>query len=368
MTIITRRTFLSLAGATAMGIKTRSALPLASIAPKLAYIAAKGSASGLYAFACQEPEWRLLEFVPAEEPIALAIHPDGRTLYVLHDVAIYRTLPRAYVSAYRIDALSPKPAMLGVQPLSLSATLPRHFAISPGGKFLIVSAQGGGAYNLLPISEDGSIGRVCGIRKEVGCGRGVHSQNSAQPRAALFTERGDCILTIDHGTDTISILEGDPSLRVRAQCALPPGTGAHSLAIHRPTQLAFVSGALSQALLALRIDLSAAAISEPVTLIADGASGPLAIHPRRQILYAATSRGVAVYDFHHADEIRLVQHLDVQDGMLGYQSLVFSPSLRALFMPSRKGLVSMPGERSSGLLHAPRLISAVPHAQTVAFL
>ena len=131
---MTRRTFLSLAGSTALGVKAGSALPSAFQAPRFAYIAAKGNASGLYVFAPREPEWRLLQFVPAEEPVALAIHPDWRTLYVLHEVAIFRTLPRGYVSAYRIDALSAKPVLLAVQPLSLSATFPRHFAISPHGR------------------------------------------------------------------------------------------------------------------------------------------------------------------------------------------------------------------------------------------
>src|SRR5215469_571996 len=157
---ITRRTFLSLAGSTALGVNAAHALPSAFHAPRFAYIAAKGNASGLYVFAPCNPEWRLLQFVPAEEPVALAIHPDGRILYVLHEVAIFRRLPRGYVSAYRIDTQSAKPVLLGVQPLSLSATFPRHFAISPNSKFLIASAHGGGAYNLFPISEDGSIGHV----------------------------------------------------------------------------------------------------------------------------------------------------------------------------------------------------------------
>lgn len=365
---ITRRTFLSLAGSTAIGVKTAHTLRLTSAGPRLAYIAARGNASGLNVFAPGDTEWRLLHFVPAEEPVALTFHPSCRTLYVLHEVATYRTLPRAYVSAYRIDLASQELTLLGVQPLSLSATLPRHFAISPNGRFLIASAHGGGAYNLFPLSEDGSIGRVCGIRKEVGCGSCENSQLSAHPGAALFTERGDCIVAVDQGTDTISILEAHPSLRVRARSALPPGTGAHSLAMHHPSQLAFVSGALSQALLALRIDVSAAAITDPVNLIAEGVSGPIAIHPRLQILYAATSRGVAVYDFHRADEIRRLQHLDVQDGMLECQTLEFAPSLDALFIPTRKGLLKMPAEPSSGLLHAPSCVTCVPDAQSVVFL
>src|SRR4051794_12480549 len=154
---ITRRKFLSLAGSTVLGAKVANALPSPFRAPSFAYVAARGNAGGLYVFAPRSPEWQLLHFVPAEETVALAIHPDGRTLYVLHEVAIFRTLPRGYVSAYRIDPQSPKPALLGVQPLSLSATFPRHFAISPNGRFLIASAQGGGAYNCFPISEDGSI-------------------------------------------------------------------------------------------------------------------------------------------------------------------------------------------------------------------
>jgi 6-phosphogluconolactonase len=331
-------------------------------------VAAKGNASGLYVFAPRSPEWQLLHFVPAEEPAVLAIHPDGRTLYVLHEVAIFRTLPRGYVSAYRIDPQSPKPVLLGVQPLSLSAIFPRHFAISPSGRFLIASAQGGGAYNFFPISEDGSLGRVCGIRKEVGCGPSLHSQHSAHPQAVLFTRRGDCILTVDQGNDTISLLDGDSSLRVRARSALPRGTGAHSLAIHHATQTAFVSGSLSQVLLTFRYDPSAATITEPATLVADGVTGPLALHPTREILYVATHRGVAVYDFRQADKSRRIQHLNFEGGGLESQSLQFSPSSDALFLTTREGLLRMETNGGCGCLQAPRFIRSVQHAQSVVFI
>lgn len=365
---MTRRTFLSLAGSTALGVKTGYGLSSAIEAPRFAYIAAKGKASGLYVFAPRDPDWPWLHFVPAEEPVALAIHPNGRTLYVLHDVAIFQTLPRGYVSAYRIDPQSAKPVLLGVQPLSLSATFPRHFAISPNGRFLIASAQGGGVYNLFRISEDGSIGRVCGIRKEVGCGLSLHSQHSARPQALLFTMRGDCILAVDQGNDTISILDGDVSMRVRARSALPPGTGAHFLALHHASQLAFVSSSLSQALLTFRYDALAATITEPVTFVADGVWGPLAMHPIREILYVVTRRGIAVYDFQRADKIRRVQHLGIDDDLRESQSLQFSPSFDALFLSTRNGLLRMSTNRVSGLLQAPRSISSVPHTQSVVFL
>lgn len=365
---ITRRTFLSLAGSTAIGVKTAYALPFASEVPRFAYLAAKGSASGLYVCAPRDPEWRLLHFVPAEEPVTLAIHPDQRTLYLLHEVAMYRTLSRGYVSAYRIDVQSLKPTLLGVQPLSLSATFPRHFAISPDGRFLIVSAQGGGAYNLFPILEDGSIGRICGIRKEVGCGPLMHSQGSAHPQAVLFTRRSSCVLTVDQGNDTISILDADPSLRVRARSALPPATGAVSLAIHHGSQIAFVCGSLSQTLLTFRFDATTAGITQPVTQIAEGVNGPLATHPILEILYAATSRGVAVYEFHQVNKIRCVQHFDIEDGALESQSLQFSPFFNALLICTRKGLLRMSADPVSGVLQAPRSICSVPHAQSVAFL
>jgi 6-phosphogluconolactonase len=365
---ITRRTFLSLAGSTAIGAKAAYALQFAPDAPRFAYIAAKGSASGLYVFASRDPEWRLLHFVPGEEPVALTIHPHHRTLYVLHEVANYRTLPRGYVSVYRIDGRSSKPALLGVQPLSLSATCPRHFAISPDGKFLIASAQGGGAYNLFPIAEDGSMGRICGIRKEVGCGPLMHSQGSAHPQAVLFTRRSGCVLTVDQGNDTISILDADPSLRMRARSALPPATGAVSLAIHHGSQIAFVCGSLSQALLTFRFDAKTAGITQPVARIAEGVNGPLATHPILEILYAATPRGVAVYDFQRADTLRCVQHLDIEDGEFESQRLQFSPFFNALFICTRKGLLRMSADPVSGVLQAPRSICSVPHAQSVAFL
>lgn len=365
---VTRRKFLSLAGSTALGAQAAYALTSAFRAPRFAYVAAKGKASGLYVFALYEREWQFLHFLPAEEPVALGIHRDGRTLYVLHEVAIYRTLPRGYVSAYRVSPQSPQPVLLGVQPLSLSATSPRHFAISPNGRLLIVSAQGGGAYNVFPIADDGSIGCVCGIRKQVGCGPSAHLQPSARPQTVLFTRKGDCILGIDQGNDTISFLEGDSSLRVRARIALPPGTAASCLALHHDSQTGFISRSLSQTILAFRYDASSAAITAPAKVVAEGVSGPLTLHPTCKVFYALTNRGVAVYDFQQADTICPIQHLGIDDGVLQGESLKFSAPLNALFLATREGLLRMAANPVSGRLQAPKLIASVTHAQSVVFL
>jgi len=362
---VTRRTFLSLAGSTALGVKAR-ALPFAVSAPRFAYVAAKGNAGGLYVFATRHPEWRSLEFVPAEQPVALAIHPDGRTLYAIHEVGIFRMLPRGYVSAYRINQQSGTLKLMEVQPFSLSATFPGHLAISPRGRYLIASAQGGGAYNLFPIAEDGSIGHVCSIRKEVGCDPCSESQGLARPQAVLFTRRGDCVLTVDQGNDSVSILDGGLSLRARA--ALPRGTGAQFLAIHHASQIGFISGSHSRTLLTFRYDAAAATITQPVTWVEDSVSGPLALHPECRTLYVPTIGGIAVFDFQESGNIRRIQHLDINDGVLEPQSLQFDPSFDALFMSSSKGVFRIATNGVSGRLATPELVSSVPHAQSVVFI
>lgn len=361
---VTRRTFLSLAGSTTLAVKAH-ALPFAFPVPRFAYVAAKGKTSGLCGFALRHPHWRALHHVPAEEPVSLAIHPDGHTLYVLHDVGVFRLLPRGYVSAYRINQQSGSLELMAVQPLSLSATFPRHLAISPSGRFLVASAQGGGAYNLFPISVDGSIGRVGCIRKEVGCGPSTDSQASARPQAVLFTGSEDCVLAVDQGNDTMSIL--DAGLSLCARVALPPGTGAQFLAIHHASHTGFISGSLSGALLTFRYDPAAATITEPITLAEDFVNGPLALHPTRRILYTAADRGIAVYDFQENGKIRRLQHLDINSSTLQLQSLQYSPQFDALFLSTTTGLLRVTANPASGLLEKRELVSTVPHAHSVVF-
>jgi len=186
---------------------------------------------------------------------AIAIHPQRNVVYVAHDTEEYLGLPRASVSSFVVDEPGGGFMQLSREALTLSATRPRHLAISPDGKLLLVAATGGGAYNALHLAPDGSILPHKRAIKLVGCG--PHPlQSSARPLYSRFARSSDAAYACDFGSDRIDQLRfanGVPSIESRV--GLEPGTGPCHLAIHPSQRLLAVVGYLRPTVTMIAIDL-----------------------------------------------------------------------------------------------------------------
>src|SRR5258708_6139437 len=134
------------------------------------------------------------------------------------EVDEYEGLPLGTVEAYAINGVNGTLKLVNRQRLSLSATAPRHAAISPDGRALVVAVHGGGAYNVLPLGKDGSVGAVSGILKETGSGP-HDKQRSAHPQMVVFDHAGR-VVTADLGSDRLSVLKLDNArLCIAGRCA-----------------------------------------------------------------------------------------------------------------------------------------------------
>ena len=199
----------------------------AQSAIKFAYIASERNA--IHVYAVRGAEWQHVQTMESDSPVALAMGRGGKALYAVNEVALHRGLPTGTVDAFAIGA-DGKLTQLNRRELALSATMPRHAAVSPDGKNLVVAVREGGAYNLLPIGEDGSLGRVSGLLKEIGVERSGNS-TVAQPRMVAFDAAGR-VITADGGTGRLSVLRaGDDGLKVHARLESPE-TAAMQLAVH----------------------------------------------------------------------------------------------------------------------------------------
>jgi 6-phosphogluconolactonase len=165
------------------------AQPANTQSPRFAYVGSSGSTQGIHVFAIRGDHWLPIQTIATAIPSALALHPNQNFLYATHAVDTYRGLPTGAVEAYTIDPHTGRITSLNQQPLSLSATIPSHLAVSPDGRHLAVAVYGGGAYNLLPITEDGSLQQVSGIFKETGSGPHEH-QNASHPHTVAFDATG----------------------------------------------------------------------------------------------------------------------------------------------------------------------------------
>ena len=199
----------------------------------------------LHAYAVQNGQWHKLASMRCEEAVgAVAIHPALRVVYVAHDTYNYLDLPRASVSSYALDEANGAFFELSRQPLSLSATGPRHLTVSPDGSTLFVAATAGGAYNTLSITRDGHILPDTRSIKLTGCG--PHPlQTSAKPLFACFARSSQIVYSCDFGSDRVDqlVILGDvPS--IASSLSLAPGTGPCHLAIHPSQKILTVIGGI----------------------------------------------------------------------------------------------------------------------------
>jgi 6-phosphogluconolactonase len=234
---------------------------------------------------------RLGDAVPCEAPCALVMHPSKPVMYAAHRTGQYLGLPRGSVSAFLVKADSGTLVPLNRAPLSLSATYPEHLAISPNGRTLLVSASGGGSYNLFSIADNGSINLGVHALKQTGFG--PHTlQATSHPHVVLFHPSGLAAYASDFGCDRINHIafaEGVPS--VVSRVAIPSGSGPGYMALHPSGSFLVVSSHLRPDLTVVALAPDTLRVSSSVRQLALDveAAGPLAFDISGDFLYLASS-------------------------------------------------------------------------------
>jgi len=253
---------------------------------KFAYIASERDE--IHVYAARGDEWQLVQTVVSEKPVGLAIGRDGKALYAVNEVDLHRGLPTGTIEAFSIGA-DGKLKKLNRRELALSATMPRHAAVSPDGKSLVVAVRGGGAYNLLPIAEGGSLGRVSGLVKETGVLRDEGGV-AAQPRMVAFDTAGR-VLAADGGTGRLSVLRaGDDGLHVHARFESPEAA-AMQLAMHPKGELLYAMHEDGIACYAYETDGGRIGDKRQHVSFSSATDGSLAMHQSGNFIYSNHPEG-----------------------------------------------------------------------------
>lgn len=295
---ISRRNFMQTSAMAALGARQLlAAAPADLLEPsRLAFVGAIGPEQGVHVFAMERSSWKHLHFVSTEAPVSLALHPSGNTLYVLNEINEYRGLPLGTVETYRLHRKTGELTSLGRQPLALSATLPRQMAVSPDGRTLAVAVHGGGAYNLLPIHKDGSLGRVHSTLKETGCGPIAQHQRAAHPQTVAFDLAGTRLIAADLGSDRLSVFslsKSDAALAVHSRLQLPSGSGPRHITLHPEGTFLYVDHALAGSASGFRYDPDTGAIGEQCASVSGAFGDALVLHPGGAIAYSARGAELA---------------------------------------------------------------------------
>src|SRR5882757_9137268 len=192
-TLWSRRTFVQGMGYASLGAAGLRGLATGrgNAAPSFAYVGYGGRlGQGIQVFAIRGERWTPTQTIAVEHPSSLALHPNQQFLYAISEIDSYQGLPSGAITAYAVAPDNGHLTLLNRQALSMSATMPRHLAIAPDGRSLVVAIHGGGAYNVLPIGADGHLERVAGILKETGSGPKSKHQDASHPQMLMFDTTG----------------------------------------------------------------------------------------------------------------------------------------------------------------------------------
>lgn len=366
----------SLTAMSSLSALTGNTIPLAErpLQQQFAYIGSHETGGSIHVFAVDGERWTPVQTVTSACPATMAFHPNKRILYVANEIATWHGLPCGSVEAFAIDAHAGSLTGLSQQPLALSATLPRGLAVSPDGRHLVVAVYGGGAYNVLPIAEDGSLGRVAAIVKETGAGPHPVHQQSAHPHTMLFHGDGRHILATDAGSDLLSTFQlADGALERVEQSSMPAGSGPAAMAMHPSGEILLVAHQWSSSIRSFAWDGARGAVGQQLDLVTVssgiGGTSPLAItvHPTGRFLYASGSQtGIRGWTV-EATTGRL-SSIDMRHETIGSpNALAISADGRALFalVEERGQVLQMRIDPVSGQLHRSQSVATVPSARSL---
>jgi len=327
-----------------------------------------GGERGIHVYAVQGGSWVEKQVVPSANPVALAV--SGGHLYVANGIAAYGSLPRGTVEAYAIDPASGSLKLKNRAALSLSGTMPRHLAVAPDGRSVVVAVGGGGAYNVLPIEADGRLGRVSGILKETGSGPQA-AQVAAHPEMVMFDGAGR-LLAADLGADRLSVLAlSGGELAVTGRSAAEAGSGPSRMALDPSGRRLYVAHALDGSVACFGYDRATGTILGRQQVVAAAANGTLghtaalaamAMHPSGKMLYTAQGDGVRAWRISGSGALRALPAADV-----AARALSLSADGGSLLALSHDSVVRMEINPGSGALAAPVKVADLSKPVSIAW-
>jgi 6-phosphogluconolactonase len=358
--LMSRRHFIAVAGATAVTAKVLANSHLSGLPSNFAFTC---SHDELRVYATGKGNWTHIQTIPSQAPIALVINPSTDTLHVLHQVAEFEGLPRGYIESFRMERGDGQLRLLSRQPLSLSAIDPSDIALSPDGRALAVAVYGGGAYNLLPILEDGRPGRPIAIRKETG----TAGDSPSRPSKIAFSSSSDRIFALDEGTANLCVLSAQLELPVLSRLNLREHGYFSHVCLHPDANLLFLVDSSNGRLLTVRHHPANCNLSPKPRILRGQFQGPLQIHSSSQTLFAATDSFLHAYRMHvDTGELQLIQALPYPKVFDKVYSLVPDCSHDLLYAVTESGIYSSEINRLDGTL-TPLARVASP-ARRIAFL
>jgi 6-phosphogluconolactonase len=247
----------------------------------------------------------------SKSPSFLAVHPTHQLLYCVNEEG----LPGKKGGAISAFALDPKTGTLkALNQETSGGDGPCYLVVDPKGKNVLAANYGGGSVTVVPLKDDGSLGKPTAFIQHEGKGAEPTRQSEPHAHSINVTSNGDFAFAADLGLDKILIYQFDANKGTLTPNKTPfvstaPAAGPRHLAIHPSGHFAYVVNEMNMTVTAYDLDPIVGTLEpqKSVTTLPKGAQGKdfstaeVQVHPSGKFLYAS-NRGhnsIAIFSINY---------------------------------------------------------------------
>lgn len=214
---------------------------------------------GIYTYR-MDPESGSLERLSVvsgiENPSFLALHPTGRYLYAVSEIAEFEGRKTGTVSAYAIDAGGGL-SFLNLQPSA--GAIPCHLVVDRAGRTLLLATYTGGTVASFPLDPEGRLGEAVSVIQHEGSGVDPVRQTGPRAHSINLDPENRFAVAADLGTDEVMVYRFDAETgvlepNVPASVSVDPGGGPRHFAFHPSGRFGYVINEMGSTVTAFRYD------------------------------------------------------------------------------------------------------------------
>jgi 6-phosphogluconolactonase len=230
-----------------------------------------------------------------KNPSFLALHPNGRYLYAVGEIASFDGKKSGAVSAFALDPKTGDLKLLNQQPSE--GTGPCHLVVDRAGKNVLVANYGGGNVAVLPIGSDGRLGPASSVSMHEGSGPNASRQDKPHAHGVYLSADERFAFSPDLGADRVFVYRYDAgrgALDPHGAAAVPPGSGPRHMAFDPSEHNAYVINELLSTITVFAYDKAKGALTagESVTTLPAGFTGAsftaeVAVSPDGRFVYGS---------------------------------------------------------------------------------
>ncbi len=301
---------------------------------------------GIYLFEYNIPagEFKKLQEVYGQRnPSYLALHPEGRFLYAVNQIADYNDENSGAVAAFSVEPNTGELSFLNRQS-SIGAS-PCHISVFPGGEHVAVANYSGGSVTFLPVLSNGTLGSAVSFFQHEGSSVNERRQRGPHAHSIYPFRDGKMAIAADLGIDKIMVYQpdGKGGWIPGTPASFPdpePGAGPRHIAIHPDGSWIYVVNELNSTVTSYLYENDSFTLIESISTLPSGFDGnntcaDIRVHPGGRYLYAS-NRGhnsIAIFEISRKGALKPVGHEPVRGETP--RNFNIEPSGRLLFVANQ---------------------------------